>query len=156
MNCYNCDKNIKNQSIKYIKQYIISLGIIMSSKGLPKELIDIIISCLVNEKGHCIRYQIKDRYGDYSHSYYKVCSPCFQCGISEYLNTHYTKILLPNMRWQKYFAKVDLVDNKKCNKIARKFLLKYFAGNYDVDYYRKSKPTKKIFNGKMFYIIDYI
>jgi len=89
MKCYKCKEDIKNQGIKYhTKFYDSSLGIIMSNKGIPKELINIIISFLVNEKGHRIMYQKKNEFGLYLNHHSRVCDPCFLYRI---INSEYTK-----------------------------------------------------------------
>ena len=160
MLCSHCSKDTKKQSIEYLQNYIASLHTMMFYKGLCKDLIDIVVSCLVNEHGHRVYHYTKTRYPDGSHGrlfyHYRVCSPCFQTGLSKYLNTHYTKISLPNMRHQKYFAKCTSIRRRECEKNARMFLLRYFTGDYKVDYYRTKQPTMNtVEGGKILYTIDY-
>lgn len=158
--CDSCENNIQKQSTRFIGDYIKALSTILSRKELCEDLVDIIMSFIINGNGHCIEYQTKDRWENYSHSYYKVCSPCFQNGLYKYLNTHHTKIELPHCRYQKFFArdKLEYLDafTNKYKKIARTFLLRFFlARDYNVYYYRKKKPSILFHGGKMFYLIDY-
>ena len=149
MNCEHCNSNLKKQSTKYLNGYTKSLQIIFSKKEVCEDLVKVIISFLVNEKGHLIEYQTKDRNGDYGSGWYTVCSPCFQIGLKTHLSEFKT---LPCMRWQKYFAMnfdIGKIEDKDYEQEARKYVLHYIVHNYKVDYYREKKPTQiKWSNGK--------
>ena len=156
MNCEHCDNNFKVQSTKYLSGYKKSLHTIFSKKEVCEDLVNIIISFLVNERGHNIEYQIKYRDGYYGYRSYMVCSPCFQIGLTNYMKEHK---YLPSMRYERYLAMnfdIGKIEDKDYEKESRKYVLHYLVNDYKVDYYRKKNPTQVDWgNGKTLLKIDW-
>jgi len=156
MNCEHCDNNLKIQSTRYLSSYVKSLHTLFSKKEVCEDLVNVIISFLVNEKGHRIEYQIKNR--DYTYDYwgYIVCSPCFQIGFEKFKSEWGG---WPNLRREAYFAMdFDLgkIKKEEYKKKSRKYVLRYLVNDYKVDYYRNKKYTKiECNNGKTLLKIDW-
>jgi hypothetical protein len=156
MNCDNCDCNLKVQSTRYLSSYIKSLHTIFLKKELCEDLTNVIISFLVNEKGHRIDYVIKspdpmfgdtedsegEMYGYYNNLYYTVCSPCFQIGFEKFKNERNE---FPILRRHAYFAMdfdIGKITKKEYEEKSRLYLLYIIVHNYKISYYR-SKDYKK-------------
>ncbi len=148
--CDSCSNHIKSQSTRYIKGYTTALHTLLVRKQLCSDLIDLIIGFLVNEKGHAIYYDLDTRM-------YRVCSPCYQVGLHKYVNTHYAFISLPNMRGQEDFARWHgHVWENVYQSVCRRFLLKYFLGDYKLNKYRETKPSRRMTeDGHILYTVDY-
>lgn len=161
MNCEHCDCDIEKQSTKYLTDYIKSLHILFSKKGVCTDLIDIIINFLINKKGHRIDYVKKSQFplfgdsedsedeinGYYYNLNYNVCSPCFQIGFEKFKNEEGE---FPNLRRHAYFAMdfdLEKITKEEYEKESRKYLLYYLVGDYNVSYYRSQKYTH--FNEKI-------
>jgi hypothetical protein len=158
MNCEHCDNNLKVQSTKYLSGYKTNLHTLFSKKELCADLVNVIISFLVNEKGHLIQYQTKNE--DYTYDYwgYRVCSPCFQIGFEKFKSEH-DDYCFPFLRRHKYFAMdfdIGKIKKEEYEKESRKYIIYYIVHDYKVDYYRKQKPTQIDWgNGKTLLKIDW-
>lgn len=156
MNCEHCDCDIEKQSTRYLTGYIKSLHILFSKKRVCTDLTNIIISFLVNEKGHRIDYVKKSRfplfdnpedsegemYGYYYNLDYNVCSPCFQIGFEKFKNENDE---WPSSRRDAYFAMdFDLgrIEDKEYEEKARLYLLNRIVNDYNVGFYRSKEYTQ--------------
>lgn len=156
MNCEHCDNNLKVQSTRYLSGYKQNLHLLFSKKGVCADLVNIIISFLVNEKGHHIDHVRKssrplfgdpedsedEMWGYYYPRSYTVCSPCFQIGFEKFKNERGE---WPTLRNHAYFAMdFDLgkIEDKEYEEKARKYIIHYLVNDYKVDYYRNTEYTQ--------------
>tara|TARA_B100001027_G_C16151959_1_gene278570 strand:- start:30 stop:557 length:528 start_codon:yes stop_codon:yes gene_type:complete len=169
-NCEHCDNNLKVQSTRYLSGYKKNLHLLFSKKGVCKDLVNIIIGFLVNEKGHRIDYVKKssspmfgdsensedEKYGYYYHLNYTVCSPCFQIGFEKFKSE---RGCWPFLRREAYFAmdfNLGKIEDKEYEEKARKYILYYIVHDYKVDYYRNKEYTQiECNNGKTLLKIDW-
>ena len=158
MKCEHCDCNLKLQSTRYLSGYKKNLHLLFSKKGVCADLVNVIISFLVNEKGHLIQYQTKKEDGYYSSGFYRVCSPCFQIGFEKFKSEH-DDYCFPFLRMHKYFAMdFDLgkIEDKEYEEKAKKYIIHYLVNDYKVDYYRNKEYTQiECNNGKKLLKIDW-
>ena len=162
MSCEYCNCNLKVQSTRYLSGYKKILHLLFSKKGVCADLVNVIISFLVNEKGHRIEYVRKsyrnylffnpligdpkneedEMWGYYYPLNYTVCSPCFQIGFEKFKNERGE---WPFLRRNAYFAMdfdTGKIKKEEYEEKSRLYLLYRIVHDYKVDYYRNKEYTQ--------------